>query len=231
LEGGSQSIDYSQIVPFNSSSFYHQPCQITQPNNQTNIEDCSVGDNVLPLPDLNTEDPKVVMMLNAWVKNLVNEYDVDGLRVDTVKHIRKDFWPDFVQAAGVFTLGEVKSSRWHQYLCLLTLPHRFSATARITPHHTRVSAQYMRGLALTLYTEVIDALLDYPAYFKLSDAFANPGGNITALIETAQATQKKYANGMFMVGSFLENHDQPRLQSRTKDMAVCVFYRRREQTI
>ena len=89
----------------------------------------------------------------------------------------------------------------------------------------------MRGLLLTLYTEVLDALLDYPAYFKLSDAFANPGGNITALIETAQETQKKYANGMFMVGSFLENHDQPRLQSRTKDLAVCAFCRRRERAI
>lgn len=110
---------------------------------------------------------------------------------------------------------------------------RFSATVPITPHHMRVSAQYMRGLLLplTLYTEVIDALLDYPAYFKLSDAFSHSGGNITALIETAQETQKKYANGMFMVGSFLENHDQPRIQSRTKDLAVCVFSRRKEQTI
>ena len=111
LPDGSQSIDYSQILPFNSSSFYHQPCEITQPNNQTNLEDCSVGDNVLPLPDLNTEDPKVVMMLNDWVKELVNEYDLDGLRVDTVKHIRKDFWPSFAQAAGVFTLGEVRPFR------------------------------------------------------------------------------------------------------------------------
>ncbi|KAF8735774.1 hypothetical protein AX14_001492 [Amanita brunnescens Koide BX004] len=187
LPDGSQSIDYSQILPFNSSSFYHQPCEITQPNNQTNLEDCSVGDDVLPLPDLNTEDPKVVMMLNDWVKELVNEYDLDGLRVDTVKHIRKDFWPGFAQAAGVFTLGEVLSD----------------------------SPDYVAP-----YAKLLDALLDYPVYFKLADAFAKPGGNITALIETAQETQKKYANGMFMVGSFLENHDQPRFPSRTKDLAL-----------
>ena len=101
-------------------------------------------------------------------------------------------------------------------------------TVQITSHHTQVCAQYIRGLSLTLYTELLDALLDYPVYFKLADAFAKPGGNITALIETAQETQKKYANGMFMVGSFLENHDQPRFPSRTKDLAVCVLYRRRE---
>jgi alpha-amylase len=34
-------------------------------------------------------------------------YSVDGVRIDTVKHVRKDFWPAFANAAGVFTLGEV----------------------------------------------------------------------------------------------------------------------------
>jgi alpha-amylase len=56
---------------------------------------------------VNTEDPEVVSTLNEWVKKLVEEYKVDGLRIDTVKHVRKDFWPGFVKSAGVFTLGEV----------------------------------------------------------------------------------------------------------------------------
>lgn len=32
---------------------------------------------------------------------------VDGLRVDTVKHVEKSFWPGFNSAAGVYCVGEV----------------------------------------------------------------------------------------------------------------------------
>jgi alpha-amylase len=35
---------------------------------------------------------------------------VDGLRIDTTKHVRKSFWPGFSAAAGVFCTGEVLSS-------------------------------------------------------------------------------------------------------------------------
>ena len=45
--------------------------------------------------------------MNGWINSLVKKYKIDGLRVDTVKHVRKDFWPGFLQAAGTFTLGEV----------------------------------------------------------------------------------------------------------------------------
>jgi alpha-amylase len=43
-------------------------------------------------------------------KDLVSNFSTDGLRIDTVKHVRQDFWPGFAQAAGVFTLGEVLSN-------------------------------------------------------------------------------------------------------------------------
>jgi alpha-amylase len=59
-----------------------------------------------------------------WVHNLVSEYSsmspihtyltsclthtiVDGLRVDTVRHVQKDFWPAYNKAAGVYCVGEV----------------------------------------------------------------------------------------------------------------------------
>lgn len=35
------------------------------------------------------------------------EYQIDGLRVDTAKHVDLDFWTVFLSAAGVFSLGEV----------------------------------------------------------------------------------------------------------------------------
>ncbi|PFH47194.1 glycoside hydrolase family 13 protein [Amanita thiersii Skay4041] len=181
------SVDYSKLSPFNSPSYYHKPCPITDPDNQTNVEQCSLGDDTLPLPDVNTEDPSVVDTLNKWIKSLVNEYEADGVRIDTVKHVRKDFWPGFAQSAGVFTLGEVLSGE----------------------------VDYVSN-----YSDVLDAFLDYPTYFKLVDAFSSTSGNLSELVEMAKATQAKYKNGAFMVGSFLENHDQPRFPSFTKDMAL-----------
>ena len=59
------------------------------------------------LIDLNTENDYVVSTLNSWIHDLVLDYGIDGIRIDTVKHIRKDFWPDFNAAAGVYSVGEV----------------------------------------------------------------------------------------------------------------------------
>lgn len=36
-----------------------------------------------------------------------HRYIVDGLRVDTVKHVQKDFWPGYNKAAGVYCVGEI----------------------------------------------------------------------------------------------------------------------------
>lgn len=59
------------------------------------------------MPDLNTESPHVISVLNKWAEDLVKVFHIDALRVDTVKHIRKDFWPGFVKSAGVVAMGEV----------------------------------------------------------------------------------------------------------------------------
>jgi alpha-amylase len=75
--------------------------------NQTEVEQCWLGDKVLPLADLNTEDPSIVKVINSWISDFVKKYKVDGLRLDTAKHIRKDFWPSFTQSAAIFTIGEV----------------------------------------------------------------------------------------------------------------------------
>ena len=96
--------------PFNDSTSFHKRCFVAEspdPSNQTAVEQCWLGDSKMPLPDLNTEDSAVIAKLLDWVHKLVQDYGVDGLRIDTVKHIRKDFWPEFSKAAGVFTLGEV----------------------------------------------------------------------------------------------------------------------------
>jgi alpha-amylase len=104
-------LNYTEFSPpFADASSFHKRCFVaesTDPSNQTAVEQCWLGDAELPLPDVNTENSTVSRKLLDWVQNMVQDNKVDGLRIDTVKHIRKDFWSDFSKAAGVFTLGEV----------------------------------------------------------------------------------------------------------------------------
>ncbi|KAM0319257.1 hypothetical protein ACHAPQ_010390 [Fusarium lateritium] len=88
--------------PLNQQSSYHSACAIDY-NNQNSIEQCEIAG----LPDLNTGSAAVKKVLNDWIKWLVAEYSFDGIRIDTVKHVEKAFWPDFQKAAGVYAVGEV----------------------------------------------------------------------------------------------------------------------------
>ncbi|KAF9650224.1 glycoside hydrolase family 13 protein [Thelephora ganbajun] len=98
---------FSSFNPFNRESDFHPRCLITDYNNQTQVEQCWLGDDKVALIDVNTEKDEIINTYNNWIKTLVGNYSVDGIRIDTVKHIRKDFWPNFASSSGVYTIGEV----------------------------------------------------------------------------------------------------------------------------
>jgi len=179
--------DYSTFTPFDEESDFHSFCWITDYNNQTNVEQCWLGDSSVPLADMDTEDDDVVNFFYSWISGIVNDYGADGVRIDTVKHVRKDFWPGFAEAAGVFTIGEIFDG----------------------------DVNYVSP-----YTEVIDAVLDYPTYYQLTYAFESTSGSLSNLASVVQSAQSTYSNGDFMVGSFLENQDNPRFQSIQTDQAL-----------
>jgi len=66
------------------------------------VENCRLAD----LPDLAQENDWVRGQLKDWVKNLVNDFGFDGIRIDTIPEVPKDFWSEFGEAAGVFQMGE-----------------------------------------------------------------------------------------------------------------------------
>ncbi|TLD34659.1 putative alpha-amylase a type-1 2 protein [Venturia nashicola] len=107
---------YSQIQPFNHMSFFHPFCTVSDYDNQDMIERCWLGDSHVRLADVNTEDPRVIGTYNTWINSLISNYSIDGLRIDTAKHVQKTFWPAFVKAAGVFASGEILS-RDFEYTC------------------------------------------------------------------------------------------------------------------
>ncbi|KAJ3859433.1 alpha-amylase [Lentinula novae-zelandiae] len=183
-----ETFDYSLLQPFGGSHSFHPQCFISDYSNQTDVEQCWLGDASIPLLDIDTENSTVVDTMYSWVKNLVSNYDIDGLRVDTVKHVRQDFWPDFASNAGVYTVGEVFTG----------------------------NVSYVAS-----YTEGLDSVLDYPTYFAVYDAFNNGTfGNMTVIADVVTQAQDQYNHGTFYVGSFVENQDNPRIQSTVSDQSV-----------
>jgi alpha-amylase len=67
-----------------------------------------MGSNTVALPDLRTEDSDVQSEFNSWITELVSNYTIDGLRIDSVQQVNTGFWPSFQAAAGgIHALGEV----------------------------------------------------------------------------------------------------------------------------
>ena len=94
--------DYSQITPFNSADHYHDRCDISDWGNQWQVENCRLCD----LPDLKQENEWVTEKLCEWIHDVVQKYDLDGIRIDTIMEVPKWFWDKFRASAGVFQIGE-----------------------------------------------------------------------------------------------------------------------------
>ncbi|KAI0827491.1 glycoside hydrolase family 13 protein [Hypoxylon sp. FL0890] len=99
---GPSTIADHQPEPLNQDSSYHTQCAINY-SDQNSVENCWIAN----LPDLDTQSSDIRSLYQTWISWLVTEYDFDGVRIDTVKHVEKDYWPDFSAAAGVYTIGEV----------------------------------------------------------------------------------------------------------------------------
>lgn len=90
--------------------WFHPRCSINW-QSQKSIEDCWLFD----LPDLNTENPAVRRYLTDWTLWLTQETGVDGFRLDTARHLPKDFLQEWAAAVharypGFWILGEVWST-------------------------------------------------------------------------------------------------------------------------
>lgn len=69
------------------------------------------------------------------------------------------------------------------------------------------------------YQEVMDSVLNYPLYYQLGYAFQTVGANLKALsdLHDQMATAMKDTT---LLGTFLDNHDQPRYASTVKDVGL-----------
>lgn len=105
-DGCGNCVDYSIFVPFDSQSYFHDFCLIDY-DNITSSQVCWEGDNTVSLADLRTEDSDVSDVFNDWIKEVVANYSIDGIRLDSALEVNYDFTPSFENASGVYLIGEV----------------------------------------------------------------------------------------------------------------------------
>jgi len=185
--GCGDCVDYSIFNPFNDESYYHPFCLIDY-SNATSIQVCWEGDNTVSLPDLATEDSTVLSMWETWIAQLIQNYTIDGLRIDSAQEVDQAFWQPFLEAAGgIYGVGEVFNGD-PTYVCP--------------------------------YQEYIPGLLNYPAYYWITQAFESTSGNITNLVDGINE-MKSDCSDTTLLGSFLENHDNPRFPNLTSDTSLA----------
>lgn len=121
FNGPPSAVNYSQYNPFNDKKYYHSYCAIDY-SNTTSVQNCWMGDTAVPLPDLRTEDAVVQKAFQGWITQLVQDYSIDGLRLDSAMQTTPSFWPGFVSASGVYSIGEVLDGNpnslcaWQNYM-------------------------------------------------------------------------------------------------------------------
>jgi alpha-amylase len=187
--GCADKVDYSTLHPFNNPDHYHTYCPIVDYQNQTEVEECWIGDCQMEMPDIKTDNTDVANEMNKWIKTLVSEYSIDGLRIDSVKNVNKDFFPTWCESAGVFCMGEVSDGQ-----ATYTYP----------------------------YQEYVDSVFDYPLYYSMTRVFQKqtPMSDIVVSLAACVDNQDYGCKDSTLIGTFLENHDNPRFAHGTQDMSL-----------
>ncbi|WP_445683649.1 alpha-amylase family glycosyl hydrolase [Sporosarcina sp. FSL K6-3457] len=158
--------------------WFHEKKPITNWNNQDEVENGWLYD----LPDLNQDNPDTRKYLLDAAKWWIQETDIDGYRLDTVKHVPKDFWIDFSAAVksqkkSFYLLGEV----WHN-----------------NPN------------VVTGYQDTgIDGFMDFSQNDSMRIAFEKSDQSLGWLFSNINRNDKLFDHPA-QLGQFLDNHDMSR---------------------
>jgi glycosidase len=159
--------------------WFHEDEAILDWDNQENVE----TGRLAGLPDLAQENPEVRKYLLDMAKWWIEEADIDGYRLDTVKHVPKDFWEDFsAEVKSVkedfFLIGEV----WHS-------------------DPTYVADYANAG---------IDSFVDYPFFNDATRIFSSVDQRIGRYLHGVWERNSSLYENPYILGNFIDNHDNKR---------------------
>lgn len=161
--------------------WFHNNGDITNFNDVEQVE----NNNLAGLPDLNTENPSVKAYFFENALWWIRETGVDGMRLDTVRHVPKEFWNEFAyiikqEYPDFYLLGEV----WMNSASFLESYHELG----------------------------LDALTNYSLYNGIENTFKLYGD--ANKLRVSLQNESKFSNPE-LNGVFIDNHDVSRLISRS----------------
>ncbi|MFJ6460794.1 pullulanase-type alpha-1,6-glucosidase [Streptomyces sp. NPDC091387] len=169
----------------NDPTMYHNRGDSTYAGESTTYGDFS------GLDDLWTERPEVVSGMEKIYEKWVRDFDIDGFRIDTVKHVDLDFWTQWATALDTYAAQHGRKD-------FFMFGEVYSADAAIT------SPYVTRGR--------LDATLDFP-FQEAARQYASqgaPASKLAAVFADDYRYTTDKANAYEQV-TFLGNHDMGRI--------------------
>lgn len=166
-------------------------------------ESSTMGDFV-GLDDIFTENPRVVAgmieIYGAWIDN----YHVDGFRIDTAQHVNAEFWQQFVPAM----LARARKDAIPNF-------HIFGevATSDMDPAHTAVNTR----------VDKLPSVLDFSFTRAMVDVVSGSAGtDELAKLFRADPLYEGGAAAALRLPTFLGNHDAGRFPMLMKHFAPSI---------
>ncbi|MEU2020870.1 pullulanase-type alpha-1,6-glucosidase [Streptomyces sp. NPDC016469] len=169
----------------NDPTMYHNRGDSTYAGESTTYGDFS------GLDDLWTERPEVVSGMEKIYEKWVRDFDIDGFRIDTVKHVDMDFWTQWATALDAYAAKHGRED--------------FFMFGEVYSSDTAVTSPYVtRGR--------LDATLDFP-FQEAARQYASqgaPASKLAAVFGDDYRYTTDRANAYEQV-TFLGNHDMGRI--------------------
>ncbi|MBE8475826.1 pullulanase-type alpha-1,6-glucosidase [Streptomyces justiciae] len=169
----------------NDPTMYHNRGDSTYAGESTTYGDFS------GLDDLWTERPEVVSGMEKIYERWVRDFDIDGFRIDTVKHVNMEFWTQWATALDSYAAKRGRDD--------------FFMFGEVYSADTSITSPYVTQGRL-------DATLDFP-FQEAARQYASQGGSAQKLASVF-GDDYKYttdkANAYEQV-TFLGNHDMGRI--------------------
>ncbi|MFJ8590194.1 pullulanase-type alpha-1,6-glucosidase [Streptomyces sp. NPDC093598] len=172
-------------------SWLNDPAMYHNRGDSTFAGESSTHGDFSGLDDLWTERPEVVSGMEKIYQRWVRDFDIDGFRIDTVKHVDMEFWTQWATALDAYAAQRGRDD--------------FFMFGEVYSADTSVTAPYVTQGRL-------DATLDFP-FQEAARQYASQGGSARKLAGVF-GDDHKYTTGKanaYEQVTFLGNHDMGRI--------------------
>ncbi|GEM45063.1 alpha-amylase family glycosyl hydrolase [Deinococcus cellulosilyticus] len=163
--------------------------------------DCNASTNkdvdcdLAGLPDFKQEKAEVTKFLNDTVAYWIKEVGINGIRMDTMKHVPDAYWKQFFANGGVAD------------------PAKIWTVGEVLVGDVNFNKKFINDLGSP-------ALFDFPLQFALKENLSTASGNLNAVARIFD--QDSLYNDPNKLVTLVDNHDVKRFMSEAVDRGVPV---------